>query len=145
MPLVASAPSKAEYNRAKAIIADDNYSEDQKAGSREVVAAYEGASKQPGSGASNPAAAQADEPVISAPRMRAKFIVSEITQTARGVSVITLAAAHDPERAHTGGIGAPVRAAAPVAPAPKGSISLEVSPEYAAGLVLGAAYYLVSA
>jgi hypothetical protein len=80
------------------------------------------------------------------PRLRAKFTVSEVTKTARGVSLVTLQAAHEPGATNTGGIGAPppLRQQS-IVPNPKGSISLEVSPEYAASLRIGAAFYLVSA
>jgi len=69
--------------------------------------------------------------------LRAKFTVSEITKTGRGVAVLTFAAQHD----HT------IKGDAVLLPGsvPKGSISLEVDQRYAESLPIGSMFYLVSA
>jgi hypothetical protein len=69
--------------------------------------------------------------------LRAKFTVSEITKTGRGVTVLTFTAQHD----HT------IKGDAVLLPGsiPKGSISLEVDPRYAESLPIGSMFYLVSA
>ena len=78
-------------------------------------------------------------PVKAAPKvsLRAKFTVSEVTKTGRGVSVLTLGAQHD----HT------IKGDAVMLPGsvPKGSISIEVDPKYADQVPVGSAFYLVSA
>lgn len=78
-------------------------------------------------------------PVPYKPQMRAKFIVTEITKTSRGVNRITLAAQHDPSitsdktmmGSHT---------------SPSGNITLEVNESYATDrITFGSVFYLVSA
>jgi hypothetical protein len=81
----------------------------------------------------------------SAPRIRAKFVVTGITKQANGTNVVTMAAAFDNLVGHTGGIGAPVVQRPPANAAPKGSVSIELSQADAGSIVMGAAFYLISA
>jgi hypothetical protein len=134
-------PTGVEYSNAQAVVADPSSTEAQKAAAQEVINAY------PKPSTARPVTV---EPRVT-PRMRAKFTVSEVTTTSRGVSVITLSAAHDAS-APVGGIGAPQLGALPKAvPAvpnpsnPRGNISLEVGTDYAALLHTGDVFYLVSA
>ena len=141
-----TAPTPVEYSNAQAVLADSNATQVQKDSAQAVINAY----PKPGSAPNAPA------PGIATPKLRLKFKVSEITTTTRGVSLLTLEAAHEAV-VNTGTIGAPairgssyvgapgsvVQFAAPSNPT--GTISIGVSPEYAAQLSIGAVFYLVSA
>ena len=158
-------PSLAQYQAAKAILANPGSTEAQQQDARAIVSAYDAA---PASAGGYPkditvrgekwtvynAQQEADvkagdgaqsQELPSAPRIRAKFVVTGITKQANGVSVATMAAAFDNLVGHTGGIGAPVVQRPPANAAPKGSVSMELSAADAGSIAMGQAFYLISA
>jgi len=125
-------PTAAEVADAKATLADPSSTPAQMQWARETLA---------------DAHVSAPDPTVPAlPKLRAKFVVSEITQSTRGVSVVTLTSAKDDVKPSGGTIGAPAKA--PVAQVPlsfSAKVAFETSPAVSAGLAVGDAFYLVQA